>query len=106
MTRVRAVENLVYLAVADRCDCESGTDFLGRSQVVAPSGDVLVDAGSEEGLHLATLDLSRSRSKTLTFDDPPYSLPVFQGRRPELYSSLTTPVGSEGGHDVWTRNHR
>ncbi|MGV9798216.1 carbon-nitrogen hydrolase family protein [Mycobacterium sp. NPDC003449] len=92
MTRVRAVENLVYLAVADRCDRETGTDFLGRSQVVAPSGEVLVNAGTAEGIAVASIDLTRSRTKTLTFDDPPYSLPVFEGRRPELYSALTNPT--------------
>lgn len=92
MTRVRAVENLVYVAVADRCDRESGTDFLGRSQVVAPSGEVLVDAGSGEGIAVAPVDVAQSRTKTLTFDDPPFSLPVFDGRRPELYSALTNPA--------------
>jgi len=88
MTRVRAVENLVYLAVSDRCDREAGVDFFGRSQVVAPTGEVLVDAGSTEGISVASIDVHQSRTKTLMFDDPPYSLPVFQGRRPELYSAL------------------
>ncbi|MDV3125859.1 carbon-nitrogen hydrolase family protein [Mycobacterium sp. 21AC1] len=92
MTRVRAVENLVYVAVADRCDRESDTDFLGRSQVVAPSGEVLVDAGTAEGIVVTSVDVTQSRTKTLTFDDPPFSLPVFQGRRPELYSALTRPT--------------
>ncbi|MET4427305.1 putative amidohydrolase [Mycolicibacterium sp. 624] len=94
MTRVRAVENLVYLAVSDRCDRENGTDFFGRSQVVAPTGEVLVDAGTTEGISVASIDVRQSRTKTLTFDDPPYSLPVFQGRRPELYSALTNPIDS------------
>jgi predicted amidohydrolase len=89
MTRVRAVENLVFLAVADRCDRESDTDFLGRSQVIAPTGEILVDAGATEGIAIAPLNLTQSRTKTLTFDSPPFSLPVFEGRRPELYSALT-----------------
>ncbi len=108
MTRVRAVENLVYLAVSDRCDRESGTDFLGRSQIVAPSGEVLIDAGADEGVVLASVDLARSRTKTLVFDDPPFSLQVFDQRRPELYSALTIPHEHSTGdaHHVWTRNHR
>jgi 5-aminopentanamidase len=108
MTRVRAVENLVYVAVADRCDSESGADFLGRSQVVAPSGQVLVDAEIEEGIAVASVDLAQSRTKTLTFDDPPFSLPVFDGRRPELYTALTSPIdrSTGGDHHVWTRHHR
>ncbi|MGE2832931.1 carbon-nitrogen hydrolase family protein [Mycobacterium sp. SMC-4] len=108
MTRVRAVENLVYVAVSDRCDRESDTDFLGRSQIVAPSGEVLIDAGTEQGIVLAPLDLAQSRTKTLTFDDPPFSLQVFDQRRPELYSALTDPAHRSTGddHHVWTRNHR
>lgn len=89
MTRVRAVENLVYLAVADRADSEAGTDFLGRSQVIAPNGEVLVHAGTEHTLVVADIDVSRARCKHLVFTDPPYALPVFDGRRPELYGALT-----------------
>ena len=65
MTRVRAVENLLYLAVADRADEEAGTTFLGSSQIVSPTGDVLVDAGTEEGLFSTDIDLSLARNKRL-----------------------------------------
>lgn len=89
MTRVRAVENLVYLAVSDRADSEADTPFLGRSQVIAPNGDVLVHAGTEQTIAVADIDVALARRKRLVFTDPPYELPVFDGRRPELYEVLT-----------------
>src|SRR5690606_31246731 len=46
-TRVRAAENFVYLAVANRNDKVGERCFMGGSQIVDPSGCVLVDAGTE-----------------------------------------------------------
>lgn len=92
MTRVRAVENLVYLAVADRADSEAGTRFLGRSQIVDPGGTVLVDAGDTDTVVTAEIDPRRARTKRLEFDDPRFALPVFAARRPEQYRALTEPT--------------
>lgn len=92
VTRVRALENLVYLAVADRPDAESGTQFLGRSQVVAPNGDVLADAAGRAGLFGATLELDVARNKRLVLIEDEFELPIFAGRRPERYGELTRPL--------------
>ena len=92
MTRVRAVENLVYLAVADRADEEAGTAFLGRSQIVSPTGDVLVDAGTVEGIFSADVDISLARTKRLVMVPGEYELAVFDERKPALYQELTRPV--------------
>lgn len=92
VTRVRALENLVYLAVADRPDAESGSEFLGRSQVVAPNGDVLADAAGRTGLFGATLDLDVARTKHLVMIEDEFELPIFAGRRPERYGELTRPL--------------
>ena len=48
LTRARALENRVYLAVADRAGEERGSTFLGRSQLVDVFGTVVAEAGSEE----------------------------------------------------------
>ncbi|WP_328396138.1 carbon-nitrogen hydrolase family protein [Nocardia sp. NBC_00416] len=95
MTRVRAVENLLYLAVADRADTEAGTRFLGRSQIIDPGGDVLVDAGDRPGVVTATIDPRRARIKRLEFAEPAFALPVFAARRPEHYRALTDAVAPE-----------
>ncbi|MER5626475.1 carbon-nitrogen hydrolase family protein [Streptosporangium sp. NPDC002544] len=92
MVRVRALENLVHLAVADRADSESGTRFIGRSQIIAPSGTVLVDAGEKEGLFGAAIDVRDSRTKRLIIRPGEFELPVFSGRRPEMYGEITRPV--------------
>lgn len=94
MTRVRAVENLVYLAVSDRSDAESGTQFLGNSQIVAPTGDVLLNAGQSEGVFTCLIDLSLARAKRLVITPGVFELPVFEGRRPELYQELTRPANA------------
>jgi predicted amidohydrolase len=45
--RARAVENGVWIAAADKCGSELGVvHYAGRSQVVAPSGDVVAIADS------------------------------------------------------------
>lgn len=89
VTRVRAVENLVYLAVANRPDAERGTKFLGCSQVIAPTGEVLIHAGTESGVYGATADLALARTKHLVIEPGRYELGIFTARRPELYSELT-----------------
>lgn len=59
-----------------------GQAFFGRSFVCGPSGDVLVDAGREEGLCLARLELEDITRWRRLF-------PLLQCRRPEGYSLLT-----------------
>jgi len=55
LARARALENTVFLAVA----CQTGRNFTGRSLIVDPFGVPLCDAGDEEGLIVAEIDLSR-----------------------------------------------
>lgn len=91
VTRVRAVENLLYLAVADRADEESGTQFLGRSQIVGPDGTVLVDAQDASGTFSATVDLSLARLKRIVITPGEYELGVFESRQPDQYGELVRP---------------
>lgn len=91
VTRVRALENLVFLAVADRADEESGTQFLGRSQIVGPDGAVVLDAQDATGTFSATVDLARSRAKRLVITAGEYELDVFDARQPDQYGELVRP---------------
>lgn len=86
--RARAIENRVYAVTANRTGTEhrrGGTvPFTGRSQIVAPSGEVLVRAGKAETCaRAADLDLAESRRKWLT-----KRTPIFANRRPEFYRRL------------------
>lgn len=88
VTRVRALENLVYLAVADRADEEAGTRYLGRSQIIGPDGSVVLDALDEAGTFSAAVDLSAARRKRLVFSAGEYELDVFDARQPDQYGEL------------------
>lgn len=88
VTRVRALENLVYLAVADRADEEAGTQYLGRSQIIGPDGGVVLDALDAAGTFSATVDLSTARRKRLVFSVGEYELDVFDARQPDQYDEL------------------
>lgn len=92
VVRVRALENLVYLAVADRPDEESGRQFVGRSQIITPRGEVLVDAGEGTGLYAVDVALGDAREKRIVLEPGEFELPIFEGRRPELYRHITEPI--------------
>lgn len=53
LARTRALENGVWLAMANCIGPEAGFDSLGSSCVVAPSGKVMASAGSGEGFAIA-----------------------------------------------------
>jgi predicted amidohydrolase len=57
LARARALENTVYLAIAS----QTGRIYTGRSVVVDPFGVPICDAGEEEGLVIAEIDLDRVR---------------------------------------------
>ncbi|WP_236791884.1 carbon-nitrogen hydrolase family protein [Amycolatopsis sp. GM8] len=89
VTRVRALENLVYLAVSDRTGSENGTEFLGQSQIVSPSGEVLLNAGKDSGVFGSEVDISRARDKKLVFAAGEYELEIFAERKPAQYAAIT-----------------
>jgi predicted amidohydrolase len=88
ITRARAAENAVFFLTANRCGDEGGVSFFGWSQIVDPLGRRLAEAGAEEALVLADLDLELARAKTKEPGDGPYSVRLFADRRPELYEPL------------------
>lgn len=80
LARTRALENGVWLAMANCIGPEAGFDSLGYSCVVAPSGKVLASAGTSEGFAAADVlyesdALDRWRAIATYRAD----------RRPELY---------------------
>ena len=88
--RTRALENRVYIATANRTGVEARpggrVPFTGRSQVVDPSGEVVVRAGKTDEVALtAKCDLERARDKWLT-----RKTPLFGARRPRFYRALVS----------------
>lgn len=85
----RAAENRVFVAACNRVGSENGFGFIGKSKIVAPSGQVLASAGDSEEVIEAEIDLSEARNKRHTIIQGEYEMTVFESRRPELYGVIT-----------------
>lgn len=65
LIQARAIENQVYVVACNRFGETDGTDFGGHSMIVAPSGEVLTEAGDNQEQISSALDpaaLIRARS--------------------------------------------
>jgi predicted amidohydrolase len=94
MVRVRAAENHVYLVVVSRGDVEAGTQFRGNSQVIDPRGNVLSLAEKGDALVTAEIDLAFSAEKRIVVKPGEYEVSLFDDRRPESYTGITSPTGA------------
>lgn len=86
---VRAFENQVFVAYANRCGREGDIEYCGLSCIIAPDGSELARAKKAEELLIADIDpaaFAQARS------DNPYLI----DRRPELYHSLVEPPRRDG----------
>ncbi len=91
MAQSRAAENGLYLIAANRVGEERGTHYLGRSVIVGPDGEMLLEARAEgEEILCVEIDPTRSNHKQRIFVPWEYELNLFEDRRPELYHTLTT----------------
>ena len=54
--KIRSLENRVFTATANRVGAERGLRFIGQSQIVAPNGDLLLRAPSDQE-HVAVLEI-------------------------------------------------
>ncbi len=88
ITRARAAENAVFFVTANRCGTEGGTAFFGWSQIIDPRGRRVVEAGAEETMLTADLELGLARDKVIEPERGGYDVRLFEHRRPELYSGL------------------
>lgn len=75
---VRAAENQMYVAYANYCGFENQIEYVGRSCIVAPTGQDLARAQTQTTL------LSASLSKK-AIEDIRSKIPYHTDRRPELY---------------------
>lgn len=75
LVTARALENTVFVAA---CDQPAANQCIGHSLVVDPAGEILQQAGTQDQMLLATIDLQRI-SQVRQF------LPAANQRRAELY---------------------
>ncbi len=80
--RGHAIANATFVMAVNRVGTEEGMTFYGRSFVADPMGAVIAEAGTEEGLLEATLDLDAiDRAREIST--------FFRDRRPDTYDDLT-----------------
>ncbi|MBH5317900.1 carbon-nitrogen family hydrolase [Paenibacillus sp. GSMTC-2017] len=75
----RAIENQMYVVACNRMGKSGETNFFGHSLVIDPWGEIVAEAGEEETILYADIDLD-------LVDQVRTRIPVFEDRRPELYS--------------------
>jgi len=93
MVSTRAMENRVYIMLANRTGSEGGFNFAGLSKIVDPKGEVLAAAGADdEQIIYAELDLDAARQKHLAIIPGKYEVDYKNHRRPELYGEITKPA--------------
>ncbi len=61
LLRARAIENLAYVIGVNRCGKDPNYSYPGRSVVFDPWGETIADAGEEEGIVEAEVDLQKVR---------------------------------------------
>jgi omega-amidase len=61
LLKARAIENQSYVIGVNRCGRDPNVEYPGHSQIISPRGEVLADAGEDEGIVRATLDLPELR---------------------------------------------
>jgi predicted amidohydrolase len=88
LVRIRALENGVHVAMADRAGVEAGWRSLGYSTVAAPTGRVLATLGADEGTALAIID-----SASPDFARWSEVATYVRDRRPELYAGSMQRAG-------------
>ncbi|CAI6081100.1 carbon-nitrogen family hydrolase [Cohnella sp. JJ-181] len=78
LLQARAIENQMYVVACNRSGTSGTTRFFGHSMVIDPWGEVIAEAGEEETILRAEIDLALT-------DEVRARIPVFDDRRPSLY---------------------
>lgn len=91
---VRATENHMFVAAADRVGEERGFRFDGHSQIVGATGNVLAEANeTEETILYANIDLAAADNNHLVYIPGVYEIHRLADRRPEMYGAITEAPG-------------
>ncbi len=62
LLRARAIENLAYVIGVNRCGKDPNYNYPGRSVIFDPWGEMIADAGKDEGIVEAEIDLEKVRA--------------------------------------------
>lgn len=90
LTPARALENRVHFVAVNRVGDEGGYHFIGLSQIVECSGDLLAIADHDrEAVLYAEIDPQRARQKKIVNIPGEYEVDRVHDRRPDLYGGLS-----------------
>ena len=78
LLRARAMENQLFIVACNACGIIGKLDFFGMSMIIDPKGELLAEAGEEQGEIFASLDM---RIMTNWREQ----IPCFNDRKPECY---------------------
>jgi len=78
LLHARAIENQCFVVAVNACGDTGGTTFGGHSMIVDPWGQTVLEAGTEEALLIAEIDLAAVAQVR-------QQIPVFADRRPDVY---------------------
>ena len=78
LLRARAIENQCFVAATNSCGETGGTVFGGHSMIIDPWGQIIAEAGEDECLVTAEIDLTEVQRVRR-------AIPVFEDRRPDAY---------------------
>lgn len=79
LLRARAIENQMFVIACNRVGTSGDTTFCGRSAIIDPWGETVIEGGDSEMLLTATIDLDQVTAVR-------QRIPVFADRRPALYA--------------------
>jgi 5-aminopentanamidase len=83
------VENRVFIVAVNRAGTERGASFIGKSQIIDPSGRRLAMAQTtDETIITATFDPALARQKRLIIEPGVFEMDTVGDRRPELYHRI------------------
>ena len=86
----RAVENRVFVVAVNRAGSEGGVPFIGKSQIIEPSGKRLAFAQTTgQAVITAKINPAAARQKRLAIKPGVFEIDTVGDRRPELYRALT-----------------
>jgi predicted amidohydrolase len=78
LLRARAIENQLYFVACNRVGVTDSYEFFGRSAIIDPWGEAVIEGGEDQALLTAEIDLAevnRVRAR----------IPVLDDRRPDIY---------------------
>jgi predicted amidohydrolase len=100
VVNTRANENHVNFAAVNRVGRERGWEFIGRSKVVDPNGDTVVEAAREgEEILFAELDLREANNNRIVNVAGAYEIDRIADRRPDFYAVVAEEKTRSFGAD-------